>query len=59
MIRTDIEYQKTAEQLEQSKEFLRQERAALAAKGRTPAEIKRLTDPAFSFQEQLREALDS
>lgn len=27
MIRTDIEYQKTAEQLEQSKEFLRQERA--------------------------------
>lgn len=59
MIRTDIEYQKTAEQLKQSEEFFRQERAALAAKGRTPAEIKRLTDPTFTFQEQLREELES
>ena len=59
MIRTDIEYQKTAEQLRQSEEFLRQEQAALAAKGRTPAEIKRLTDPAFTLQEQLREELES
>jgi DNA-directed RNA polymerase specialized sigma subunit len=59
MIRTEMEYQKTAELLTQSEKFLGKERKALAAKGRTPAEIKRLTDPAVTFQEQLREELKS
>jgi len=58
MIRTEMEYQKTTEQFKQSEEFLLKEREALAFKGRTPAEIKRLTDPAATFQQQLREEIE-
>lgn len=57
MIRTDTEYETTAEHFRQGEEYLRREREALAATGRTPDEIKRLTDPAACFQAQLRDEL--
>lgn len=57
MIRTETEYQNTLRRMKESEEFLRQERDALAAQGHTSEEIKRATDPAFSFHEQLREEI--
>ncbi|MGL6076619.1 MAG: helix-turn-helix transcriptional regulator [Fimbriiglobus sp.] len=55
MIRTETEYQNTLRKIRESEEFLQKERAALASQGLTTDEIKRATDPAFSFHEQLRE----
>jgi ribosome-binding protein aMBF1 (putative translation factor) len=59
MIRTETEYQSTLQRIQEGEEHLRRLRESLAAKGRGPGEIKRATDPAFSFQEQLREEAES
>lgn len=59
MIRTDAEYQTTLNRFQEGEEALDRERRALAAAGRSPAEIKRATDPAACFQEDLREEIAS
>lgn len=59
MIRSETEYRDAVDRLKAQEDRLRGERTALAAGGFAAAEVKRATDPAASFAEQLREEIGS
>lgn len=53
MIRSDKEYQEALAELEEQRQYLAVEEAAVVEEGPDPAEQKRLLDPLRSFQLQL------
>jgi DNA-directed RNA polymerase specialized sigma subunit len=59
MIRNEVEYREAVERLQGEQERLRQQRAALAARGLGAAEAERVAAPLQSFHEQLREEIES
>jgi transcriptional regulator with XRE-family HTH domain len=58
MIRTDTEYRRTLEQLEQDAEYIRSQRKHFESLGLTEEQIERALQPAFTFHEQLKEEAD-
>ena len=59
MIRNETEYREAVERHKAEAGRLREQNAALEAKGLTPAEIARASVPFRSFHEQLREEIES
>jgi len=55
MIRTDAEYEYTVARIKEGKSFIAAEKARLEKVGYSPAEVKRGTDPLWSFHLQLVE----
>lgn len=59
MIRTDTEYRRTLEQLEQDAEYIRSQRKHFESLGLTEEQVERALQPALTFHEQLKEEVDS
>ena len=59
MIRTDAEYEYTAARIKESKSFIAAEKARLEKEGYSPAEVKRGTDPLWSFHLQFVEEVEA
>ena len=58
MIRTDTEYKKAVERLEEELETLKAQRAHFKKLGHEGEELERLMQPMISFHEQLKEEVD-
>jgi DNA-binding XRE family transcriptional regulator len=59
MIRNEAEYRQAVELFQAEEDRLCQQRAALAARGLSPAEVERVAAPLASFHEQRREEIQS
>ena len=55
MIRSDSEYQSALKRLDEDRDFGRQQKAALEAKGYTPEQVERGMDAILSYHAQLAE----
>ena len=58
MIRTESEYRKTLERLEQNKTQIRSQRQHLEAQGFSTDQLERVLQPLLSFQAQLEEEVE-
>lgn len=58
MIRTESEYQRALQQLEQDREFIRRQREHLETLGLMREELERALHPSLSFHEQLKEEVE-
>ena len=58
MIRTESEYRKTLERLEQNKTQIRSQRQHLEAQGFSTDQVERVLQPLLSFQAQLEEEVE-
>ena len=59
MIRTEAEYQKALERLEQDARTIRRQREQLEAMDLTEEEVERALGPMISFRDQLREEVET
>jgi ribosome-binding protein aMBF1 (putative translation factor) len=59
MIRTEAEYRKAQERLEQERETLKKQRAQLEEINLSDAEVERALQPLISFRDQLREEIET
>lgn len=58
MIRTEKEYQKMLQRLDQDLEFIQKQRENLEQMGLTEDQVNRAMEPALSFHEQLKEEVE-
>ena len=59
MIRTDAEYKKAQEKLDQERETLRRQREQLEEMDLSDEEVERALEPLISFRNQLREEIET
>lgn len=59
MIRTESEYQRTLQQLEQDRQFIQKQREHLDTLGLTSEQLERALHPTLSFHRQLEEEAES
>ena len=59
MVRTESEYQKALQQLEQERNFIQKQREHLRELGLTGEDLERAMYPSMSFHEQLKEEVEA